>query len=168
MSNKLLRPLAVIGNLTFISRILGYIRDVLIATVFGAGISTDAFFIAFKIPNFFRRIFAEGAMSQAFIPVLAESRRNDEKSAGDLIRAVSGALSVTVFGVVLLGVLSAPLIVYVFAPGFVATPEKAALTADLLRVMFPYLGLISICALTWGVMNSYNKFARKVIISIYI
>ena len=166
MSNKLLRPLAVIGNLTFISRILGYIRDVLIATIFGAGISTDAFFIAFKIPNFFRRIFAEGAMSQAFIPVLAESRRNDEKSAGDLIRAVSGALSVTVFGVVLLGVLSAPLIVYVFAPGFVATPEKAALTADLLRVMFPYLGLISICALTWGVMNSYNKFATPALCAV--
>ncbi|MGB0636624.1 MAG: murein biosynthesis integral membrane protein MurJ [Gammaproteobacteria bacterium] len=159
MSNKLLRPLAVIGNLTFISRILGYIRDVLIATIFGAGITTDAFFIAFKIPNFFRRIFAEGALSQAFIPVLAESRRNDEKSTADLIRAVSGALSVTVFGIVLLGILSAPLIIYVFAPGFVATPEKAALTADLLRIMFPYLGLISICALTWGIMNSYNKFA---------
>lgn len=115
MSNKLLRPLAVIGNLTFISRILGYIRDVLIATIFGAGISTDAFFIAFKIPNFFRRIFAEGAMSQAFIPVLAESRKNDEKSTADFIRAVSGTLSVTVFGTVLLGILSAPFIVYVFA-----------------------------------------------------
>jgi len=159
MSNKLLRPLAVIGNLTFISRILGYIRDVLIATVFGAGVSTDAFFIAFKIPNFFRRIFAEGAMSHAFIPVLAESRRNHEKSVPHLIRAVSGALSVTVFCIVLLGVFFAPFIVYVFAPGFAATPEKATLTADLLRVTFPYLGLISICALSWGVMNSYNKFA---------
>jgi len=159
MSNKLLRPLAVIGNLTFISRILGYIRDVLFATIFGAGVTADAFFIAFKIPNFFRRIFAEGAMSQAFIPVLAESRRNDEKSTADLIRAVSGALAVTVFVIVLLGILSAPFIIYVFAPGFVATPEKAALTADLLRIMFPYLGLISICALTWGIMNSYNKFA---------
>ncbi len=166
MSNKLLKPLAVIGNLTFVSRILGYIRDVLIATIFGAGVSTDAFFIAFKIPNFFRRIFAEGAMSQAFIPVLAEWRSNDEKSASDLIRAVSGALSVAVFSVVLLGVLFAPLIVYVFAPGFVGTPEKATLSADLLRVMFPYLGLISICALTWGVMNSYNKFAAPALCAV--
>ena len=166
MSNKLLKPLAVIGNLTFVSRILGYIRDVLIATIFGAGVSTDAFFIAFKIPNFFRRIFAEGAMSQAFIPVLAEWRSNDEKSASDLIRAVSGARSVAVFSVVLLGVLFAPLIVYVFAPGFVGTPEKATLSADLLRVMFPYLGLISICALTWGVMNSYNKFAAPALCAV--
>ena len=69
MTSRLFRPVVVIGNLTFISRVLGYIRDVLIATVFGAGLSTDAFFIAFKIPNFFRRIFAEGALSQAFIPV---------------------------------------------------------------------------------------------------
>ncbi len=147
MSNRLLRPVAVIGNLTFISRVLGYIRDVLIATVFGAGVSTDAFFIAFKIPNFFRRIFAEGALSQAFIPVLAATRKNDESSVGGLIRAVSGALSVSVFCVVLVGVLAAPLLVYVFAPGFVGEPDKFALTSDLLRMTFPYLGFISLCAL---------------------
>ncbi len=159
MSNRLLRPVAVIGNLTFISRVLGYIRDVLIATVFGAGVSTDAFFIAFKIPNFFRRIFAEGALSQAFIPVLAATRKNDESSVGGLIRAVSGALSVSVFCVVLVGVLAAPLLVYVFAPGFVGEPDKFALTSDLLRMTFPYLGFISLCALSWGVMNTFGRFA---------
>ena len=91
MSIRLLRSVAIIGQMTFISRVLGYIRDALIAIFFGAGLTTDAFFIAFKIPNFFRRIFAEGAFSQAFIPVLSETRaKNSEAAVGELIAAISG------------------------------------------------------------------------------
>lgn len=160
MSIRLLRSVAIIGQMTFISRVLGYIRDVLIAIFFGAGLTTDAFFIAFKIPNFFRRIFAEGAFSQAFIPVLSETRaKNSEAAVGELIAAISGILILFVWCVVAVGVIAAPIFVMVFAPGFVGSPDKYGLTVDLLRITFPYLGFISISALAWGILNTYGRFA---------
>jgi putative peptidoglycan lipid II flippase len=159
LSIRLLRSVAVIGQMTFISRVLGYIRDVLIATFFGAGLTTDAFFIAFKIPNFFRRIFAEGAFSQAFIPVLSETRaKNGEVAVAELISAVSGVLMLFVWTVVAIGVIAAPVFVMVFAPGFIGSPDKYGLTVDLLRITFPYLGFISISALAWGILNTYGRF----------
>ncbi|MDG2301941.1 MAG: murein biosynthesis integral membrane protein MurJ [Gammaproteobacteria bacterium] len=160
MSIRLLRSVAVIGQMTFISRVLGYIRDVLIAIFFGAGLTTDAFFIAFKIPNFFRRIFAEGAFSQAFIPVLSETRaKNGEAAVRELVAAISGILMLFVWCVVAVGVIAAPIFVMVFAPGFVGSPDKYGLTVDLLRITFPYLGFISVSALAWGILNTYGRFA---------
>ena len=116
----LLRTTTLVGAMTLISRVLGLVRDVLIARLFGAGIASDAFFVAFKIPNFFRRLFAEGAFSQAFIPVLTEHKQQiNPPGAGALISSVFGLMSVALFAIVLAGILSAPIFILIFAPGFV-------------------------------------------------
>ncbi|HKJ89260.1 MAG TPA: murein biosynthesis integral membrane protein MurJ, partial [Gammaproteobacteria bacterium] len=146
--------------MTLISRILGFIRDMVLARVFGAGLATDAFFVAFKLPNFFRRMFGEGAFATAFVPVLTEYR---EQRSGDdlrgLMAAVSGVLAAVVAGVTVLGMLGAPLLVWVLAPGFGDDPHKLALTVDLLRITFPYLFFISLVALAGGVLNTFGRFA---------
>src|SRR5262252_4166820 len=114
---NLLRALATVSSMTFVSRVLGFIRDLVIARAFGAGLATDAFFVAFRIPNLLRRLFAEGAFSQAFVPILAEFRnRRGEEETRALVDRVAGTLAVVVAAVTLLGVLAAPLIVYVSAP----------------------------------------------------
>src|SRR5687768_18596636 len=136
---NLLRVLATVSSLTFVSRVLGFVRDAIIARVFGAGLMTDAFFVAFKIPNLLRRLFAEGAFSQAFVPILGEykNRRGDAETRL-LVDHVAAALALALFVVTLIGIVAAPLIIYVSAPGFAATPEKFELTVSLLRVTFPY------------------------------
>lgn len=145
--------------MTFISRILGFIRDMIIARIFGAGLATDAFFVAFRIPNLLRRLFAEGAFSQAFVPILAEyknTRTADETR--NLIDHISTLLMIVLFFVTLIGVIAAPWIIYVSAPGFLDNPEKFALTVDLLRITFPYILFISLVALAGGILNTYGKF----------
>ena len=157
---NLLRALAMVSSMTLISRILGFIRDVVIARMFGAGLSTDAFFVAFRIPNLLRRLFAEGAFSQAFVPILAEYRnRRGEADTRVLVDHVAAALALALFAVTLIGVVAAPLLIYVSAPGFAATPEKFALTVDLLRVTFPYIFFISLVALAGGILNTYGRFS---------
>src|SRR5580765_6592337 len=118
---SLLRALATVSSLTLVSRILGYVRDFFIARAFGAGLMTDAFFVAFRIPNLLRRLFAEGAFSQAFVPILAEykNRRGHEQTKL-LVDNVSGVLALALFVVTVLGVLAAPVIIYLTAPGFTA------------------------------------------------
>lgn len=119
LSKRLVKSTATVGLNTLASRVLGFVRDVVIARYFGASLGTDAFFVAFKIPNFLRRLFAEGAFSQAFVPVLAEyktQRSHDEVR--DLVGSVSGSLGVVLFGVTVLGVLAAPVLILIFAPGF--------------------------------------------------
>ncbi|MFP4560218.1 MAG: murein biosynthesis integral membrane protein MurJ [Thiohalorhabdus sp.] len=156
----LFRSTATISAMTLISRILGFVRDMVLARVFGAGMATDAFFVAFKLPNFFRRMFGEGAFATAFVPVFTEYReqRSGEELQG-LLAAVSGVLAVVVAAVTLLGMAAAPLLVWGLAPGFGDDPEKMALTADLLRITFPYLFLISLVALAGGVLNTFGRFA---------
>ena len=105
--------------MTFLSRILGFIRDIVIARLFGAGLGADVFFVAFKIPNFLRRLFAEGAFSQAFIPVLAEYRERGDKDLKTLIANTSGTLATILFVITATGVVAAPLLIMLFAPGFV-------------------------------------------------
>jgi putative peptidoglycan lipid II flippase len=157
---SLLRALATISSMTFLSRVLGFARDFFIARVFGAGAATDAFFVAFRIPNLLRRLFAEGAFSQAFVPILAEYRnRQSAEDTRRLVDCVATALTLAVVVVAALGVLAAPLVVFVSAPGFASQPEKFALTAALLRVTFPYIGFISIVALAAGVLNTWSRFA---------
>jgi putative peptidoglycan lipid II flippase len=156
---NLLKALAAVGSMTFLSRVLGFVRDTLIARVFGAGIYTDAFFVAFKIPNLLRRLFAEGAFSQAFVPILAEYKnQRGQEATKSLVNHVATLLGLALVVVTLIGIVAAPLIVYVSAPGFASDPEKFALTIDLLRIIFPYILFISLVSLAGGLLNTYGKF----------
>lgn len=156
---NLLKALAKVGSMTFVSRILGFVRDTLIARVFGAGMLSDAFIVAFKIPNLLRRISAEGAFSQAFVPILAEykSQRSFEETQG-LVNRVATWLGIILVVVTLLGMLAAPFIVSFIAPGFRADAAKMQLTIELLRITFPYIFFISLVSMAGGVLNTYNRF----------
>ena len=156
---SLLRALAAISSLTFVSRVLGFARDFFIARLFGASLATDAFFVAFKIPNLLRRLFAEGAFSQAFVPILAEQKNNNPSEVRDLIDRVATLLSIALVIAAALGMAAAPLIVYLTAPGFAAEPGKFALTVELLRITFPYIIFISLVSLSAGILNTWNRFS---------
>lgn len=157
---NLLKALATVGSMTFFSRILGFVRDTLVARVFGAGIYTDAFFIAFKIPNLLRRMFAEGAFSQAFVPVLAEYKeRRGHEATEVLVSHVATVLSLVLLLITVLGILAAPWVVYVSAPGFHTSPDKFDLTVRLLRITFPYIVFISLASLAGAVLNTYGRFS---------
>ncbi len=165
----LLRSSGIVGGLTMVSRVLGLVRDIILATFFGATAGADAFFIAFKIPNFFRRLFAEGAFAQAFVPVLSEYReKRDPQAVRDFVDHVAGSLALVLALVTLLGVIFAPWIVLVFAPGYYDSPEKLALTGDLLRITFPYLLLISLTAFAGAVLNSHGRFAVPAITPVFL
>jgi putative peptidoglycan lipid II flippase len=157
---NLLRTLAAVSSLTMVSRVLGFARDFFIARIFGASLVTDAFFVAFKIPNLLRRMFAEGAFSQAFVPILAEYKnRTSIEETRTLIDSISTVLLLALVVAAALGIAAAPLIVYVTAPGFAAEPEKFALTVQLLRITFPYIAFISLVALAAGILNTWNRFS---------
>ncbi len=160
MSRSLLKSTAVVSAMTMISRVLGFVRDVVFATFFGVGAGTDAFFVAFKIPNFFRRLFAEGAFSQAFVPVLSEYKtKHGQTAVRELVGAVTGALGLVLLGLTLLVVLISPVVTGIFAPGFIDDPAKFGLASEMLRITFPYLFFISLTALAAGVLNTYGHFA---------
>ena len=156
----LLRSSALVGSMTMISRVLGLLRDIVIAAFIGASANADAFFVAFKIPNFLRRLFAEGAFSQAFVPVLADYK---EQGAHDAVQAlvdrVAGVLGGTLLLLTLITVAASPIVAAIFAPGFVSQPEKFQLTADMIRITFPYLLLISMTGFCGAILNSYGRFA---------
>lgn len=156
---NLLKALGTIGSFTLASRILGITRDVLVARIFGAGMATDAFFIAIKLPNLLRRLFAEGAFSQAFVPILGEykNRRGHEETKL-LVDHVTTLLAIILFIVTLIGIIAAPILVYISAPGFIAMPAKFDLTVQLLRITSPYIFFISLVAVASGILNTYNKF----------
>lgn len=157
---NLLKTLAAVSSMTLLSRILGFARDAIIARVFGAGMLTDAFFVAFKIPNLLRRLFAEGAFSQAFVPILAEYKsRRGHDATQNLVNQVGTALTLVLVVVALLGVVGAPWVAYVSAPGFRADPDKFELTVTLLRITFPYIIFISLVALAAGILNTHSKFS---------
>jgi putative peptidoglycan lipid II flippase len=156
---NLLKALASVSSMTLLSRILGFVRDAVIARVFGAGVAMDAFVVAFKLPNLLRRLFAEGAFSQAFVPILAEYRnQRGEAATRQLINRVATLLLVVLAVVTLIGVLGAPVVIMLSAPGFAATPDKFALTVDLVRVVFPYILFMSMVALAAGVLNTWSRF----------
>jgi putative peptidoglycan lipid II flippase len=157
---NLLRALATVSGMTLLSRVLGFVRDFVIARTFGAGMITDAFFVAFRLPNLLRRLFAEGAFSQAFVPILAEYRnRRGEDETRHLVDRVATLLFVILVGVSALGVAGAPLLIYVSAPGFAADAGKFALTVELTRITFPYILFMSLVALSAGVLNTWSRFA---------
>ena len=155
-----MRSTAVVSQMTLISRVLGFVRDVIIARLFGDSMAADVFFVAFKIPNLFRRLFAEGAFAQAFVPVLAETKETEgEAAVGGLVGAAGGTLGFVLLLVVTAGVLAAPVVIMVFAPGFIGDAEKLELGTRMLRLTFPYLGFISLAALAGSVLNTYGRFA---------
>jgi len=157
---NLLKALLTVSSMTLISRVLGFVRDAVIARAFGAGLYTDAFFVAFRLPNLLRRVFAEGAFSQAFVPILAEYKaRSTEEQTRDLVDHVASLLAVALFVVTLIGTIAAPLIIYATAPGFSASPQKFDLTVALLRITFPYILFISLTSLAGSILNTYGRFA---------
>ena len=156
----LVRSSLIVGAMTMVSRVLGLIRDIVFAGYFGANSSADAFFIAFKIPNFLRRLFGEGAFTQAFVPVLIEYRENMSfLKLKELIDRVCGVLGCALMAVTSIGVFAAPVIAGIFAPGFIGYPEKFELTVQLIRITFPYLFLISMTGFCGAILNSYERFA---------
>ena len=157
---QLLKSTAKVGTATITSRILGFIRDMVFARYFGASAETDAFFLAFKIPNFMRRLFAEGSFSLAFVPVLSEVRASgDERALKELVDNVTGTLAGILLVLTAFGVLAAPLVLAIFAPGWLldGRPEFW-LSADMLRITFPYILLISLTALAGGILNTFDRF----------
>ena len=157
---NLLRALATVSGMTLLSRILGFVRDFVIARTFGAGMATDAFFVAFKLPNLLRRMFAEGAFSQAFVPILGEykNQRGDQETLL-LIDHVTSILALALFAVTAIGVAAAPLLVWISAPGFAADASKFELTVALTRITFPYILFMSLVALAGGILNTMSRFA---------
>lgn len=155
----LLRSSLVVSAMTMLSRVLGLVRDVVIAFFLGATTNADCFFVAFKIPNFLRRLFAEGAFSQAFVPVLAEYKeRGSQAAVKALVDRVAGALGGVLLVVTVLAVVGAPLVTTLFAPGFRGDPLKFQLTAEMIRITFPYLLLISLTGFAGAILNSYGRF----------
>ena len=149
-----------VGSMTLVSRILGFVRDMVLARYFGAGLGMDAFFVAFKIPNFMRRLFAEGAFSLAFIPVLSEYRaQGDAVAVSALVDRVAGTLAGILLVVSFLGILASPGLIMLFAPGFLGDAEKFELAARMLRITFPYILFISLAAFAGGILNTYGRFA---------
>lgn len=156
----LLRSTFTVSSMTMLSRVMGLIRDMVFTRLFGASAATDAFLIAFKIPNFLRRLFGEGAFSQAFVPVLTEVKtKQGQEEVADLTAHVAGTLGTILFVMTLIAVIASPILVMVFAPGFIGQQEKLELTASMLRITFPYILFISLTALAAGVLNSYGRFA---------
>ncbi|MCB1916803.1 MAG: murein biosynthesis integral membrane protein MurJ [Rhodocyclaceae bacterium] len=157
---NLLRALVTVSGMTLLSRVLGFVRDFVIARAFGAGLATDAFFVAFRLPNLLRRMFAEGAFSQAFVPILAEVKnREGDEAAHRLVNRVATLLGLAVLVVSIVGAIAAPLIIHLSAPGFADEADKFALTVSLTRITFPYILFMSLVALAAGVLNTWSRFA---------
>jgi putative peptidoglycan lipid II flippase len=159
MSKQLVKSTSIIIIMTLISRIFGFIRDMVTANLFGAGAAFDAFSVAFRIPNFMRRLFAEGAFSQAFVPILSEYQK--QKSQADIrcfISAMTGTLGITLLVVTLLGMIGAPWIIRLFAPGFEISDQRSDFAITMLRITFPYLFFISLTAFSGAILNTYNRF----------
>lgn len=155
--------------MTLLSRILGLLRDVMFAIFIGASPAMDAFLVAFKIPNFMRRLFAEGAFAQSFVPVLSETRsKHGLDAVRDLANVVWGTLGGVLAGVTALGVVGAPVLVMIFAPGFMQEPGQYDLAVDLLRITFAYLFFISLVALCGGILNSYDRFAIPAVTPVWL
>jgi putative peptidoglycan lipid II flippase len=170
----LMRSTAVVGALTLLSRVLGLVRDVVFARFFGAGLVMDAFFVAFKLPNIFRRFFAEGAFSQSFVPVFAEY--DETRSAAEvreLVDRVAGTLGLILFVFTAIGVLAAPVLISIAGMGWLINPhpdslEKFDLAVEMLRFTFPYLLFISLTALAGAILNTYHRFAAAAFVPVLL
>ncbi len=159
MSKSLLKSTAIVSIMTLVSRVSGLVRDVVMANVLGSSALADAFFVAFRIPNFLRRIFGEGAFAQAFVPVFTELTAQNTLEAKRFVNATAGTLALITFILTVAGMVFAPQLVTLYASGFKADPIKLQATVDALRIMFPYLFCISLVAMSGGILNTLNRFA---------
>lgn len=168
-TRRLLRSTSIVSGLTLVSRVLGFLRDMIFAQVFGATPLFDAYIVAIRMPNVFRRMFAEGAFSQAFVPVLsAYQTQQGLAEQRDLIRYAVGTLMTVVLAVILVFEVLAPVMVMVFAPGFMADPVRFSLSTHLLRIVFPYLMLITLSACASAVLNSVGEFGIPAFVPIML
>ena len=157
---SLLRSTSVVSFMTLLSRILGLVRDIVFARFFGATIVMDAFIVANRIPNMLRRFFAEGAFSQGFVPVMADYKENsDHTEARQLVDSVAGTLGLILFLITLAGVIAAPVLIVLVAPGFIGDSGRFDLAEGMLRLTFPYLFFVSLTAFAGGILNTYGRFA---------
>tara|TARA_B100001105_G_scaffold117047_1_gene93664 strand:- start:4728 stop:6281 length:1554 start_codon:yes stop_codon:yes gene_type:complete len=160
MSFKLLKSTIIISAMTTISRVFGLIRDIVIGALFGPGLGVDVFIVSFRIPNFLRRLFAEGGFSQAFVPVLSEYKEHrKEEDVQKLIDQTSATLGLILFVITVIGVLISPILIMIFAPGFLNDASKSNLASELLKITFPYIFFISLTAFAGGILNTYKHFA---------
>jgi putative peptidoglycan lipid II flippase len=168
MKTKIVNNLISFSSLTIISRILGFLRDMVIARAFGVSIATDAFFVAFKLPNMLRRITAEGAFTQAFIPTLSDYKNKSKKEFNVFLNKVVTLLSVILLIITLIGIFASPWLIYISAPGFEYGSYQFNLASDLLKITFPYIFLISIVAMFGGVLNTFGKFAAPAFSPVFL
>ncbi|MCX5714415.1 MAG: hypothetical protein NT033_06335 [Candidatus Omnitrophica bacterium] len=158
--HSIARSAGIIGLATLCSRILGFLRDVVIARIFGVYIYAQAFVIAFRIPNLFRDLLGEGAANAAFVPVFSEyTVKHTKEEFWELANVVLNLLLVILMSVTILGIIFSPILVRMIAPGFTASPEKLQATITLNRIIFPYILLISLAAYSLGTLNSLKHFA---------
>ncbi len=165
----LFKIISIVGSLTFISRILGFLRDLLIARVIGAGMVSDCFFVAFKLPNLFRRLFGEGAMNSAFIPVVSGISQNNIRNNADIFFSkIFSMLLIFLLSIVLLAEIFMPLMINVLAPGFSSNPEKFSLSISLSRLSFPFVLFVCLTSLMGAYLNTLGKFASMAITPIIL
>jgi len=165
----LYRAFATVGSMTMISRLLGFFRDILIAFVLGTGLVADAFFVAFRFPNLFRRLFGEGAFNAAFVPLFAKKLEGEsQQEAQDFARNIAGLLIIALLVTTALAEILMPWLIYIIAPGFDENPEKLNLTILLTRITFPYLACMSLVALLSGMLNALGKFAAAAAVPILL
>ncbi|MGZ5526854.1 MAG: murein biosynthesis integral membrane protein MurJ [Methylomonas sp.] len=169
LSRQLFKSTVVVGSMTLISRILGFIRDMLIAHIFGVNLATDAFFVAFKIPNFLRRLFAEGAFAHAFVPVLSDYKeRGNKAELKQFIDKTAGTLSVFLALITLACIVAAPVLIMLLAPGFMWQGSQYELSVQLLQITFPYLFFIALVAFAGGILNAHGRFAVPALTPIFL
>ncbi len=166
---SMLRSVASFSSMTLVSRVFGLLRDMVISRVFGVDAATDAFWVAFRIPNFMRRLFAEGSFTTAFVPVFTEIKeKGSHAELKELVARTAGSLAAVLLGVVALGLVFAPQVAMVFSPGAIAHPEKFAMTVDLLRLTFPFILFVSMTALAGGALNSFHRFAMPALVPVLL
>jgi putative peptidoglycan lipid II flippase len=169
LSRQLFKSTVVVGSMTLISRILGFVRDMLIAHIFGVNLATDAFFVAFKIPNFLRRLFAEGAFAHAFVPVLSDYKeRGNKAESKQFIDKTAGTLSVFLALITLAGIVAAPVLIMLLAPGFMWQGSQYELSVQLLQITFPYLFFIALVAFAGGILNAHGRFAVPALTPVFL
>ncbi len=158
-SKSVLGAASTVGGWTMLSRILGFIRDIILARILGAGPLADAFFVAFKLPNFFRRMFAEGTLTVALVPVLADEKQKGDEAKNDYLNALATLLLTVLLIFTVLGIIFMPWLLLGFAPGFHDEPDRWHYALTLSRWMFPYLLFISLAAMAWAVLNAHKRFS---------
>ncbi len=169
MSRQLFKSTAVVSSMTLISRILGFVRDMLIARIFGVDLATDAFFVVFKIPNFLRRLFSEGAFAHAFVPILADYKsQEDQKCLKLFVDKTMGSLAFILLLITLLGIVVAPLSIMIIAPGFDWQGTQYDLAVLMFKITFPYLFFIGLVAFSGGILNAHDKFAIPALTPVFL